>query len=161
MAAYRRVYDSRHPQADCQEPGSAAEPYARQSSMGYRYLLLRVSDETPERQVARRRSTHADPNHSATNQHMTVPSSVQAHLSRPGSHVADTDYQLSFFTAARRYASTATSDGPVSVSVSVCLRGVVLKSAGTPETRLRQRFLNNLGLHTCCTNFYLTLCFSK
>jgi len=28
MAAYRRVYDSRHLQADCQEPGSAAEPYA-------------------------------------------------------------------------------------------------------------------------------------
>ena len=26
MAAYRRVYDSRHLQADCQEPGSAAEP---------------------------------------------------------------------------------------------------------------------------------------
>jgi len=31
MAAYRRVYDSRHLQADCQEPGSAPEPYARQS----------------------------------------------------------------------------------------------------------------------------------
>jgi len=29
MAAYRRVYDSRHLQADCQEPGSAPEPYAR------------------------------------------------------------------------------------------------------------------------------------
>jgi len=28
MAAYRRVYDSRHVQADCQEPGSAPEPYA-------------------------------------------------------------------------------------------------------------------------------------
>ena len=26
MAAYRRVYDSRHLQADCQEPGSALEP---------------------------------------------------------------------------------------------------------------------------------------
>jgi len=26
---YRRVYDSRHLQADCQEPGSAPEPYAR------------------------------------------------------------------------------------------------------------------------------------
>jgi len=25
----RRVYDSRHLQADCQEPGSAPEPYAR------------------------------------------------------------------------------------------------------------------------------------
>ena len=28
MAAYRRVYDSRHLQADCQEVGSAPEPYA-------------------------------------------------------------------------------------------------------------------------------------
>jgi len=33
------VYDSRHLKADCQEPGSAPEPYARQSSMGYLYLL--------------------------------------------------------------------------------------------------------------------------
>ena len=32
MAAYRRVYDSHYPQAGCQEPGSAPEPYARQSS---------------------------------------------------------------------------------------------------------------------------------
>ena len=38
-AAYRRVYDSRHLQADCQEPGSSPEPYARQSSMGYLYLF--------------------------------------------------------------------------------------------------------------------------
>ena len=29
MAAYRRVYDSRNLQADCQEPGAAREPYAR------------------------------------------------------------------------------------------------------------------------------------
>jgi len=42
MAAYRRVYDSRHLQADCQEPGSAQEPYARQSSMGYLYLFLQI-----------------------------------------------------------------------------------------------------------------------
>jgi len=27
MAAYRRDHDSRHLQADCQEPGSAPEPY--------------------------------------------------------------------------------------------------------------------------------------
>ena len=27
MAAYRRVYDSHRVQADCQEPGSAPEPY--------------------------------------------------------------------------------------------------------------------------------------
>ena len=41
MAAYRRVYDSRHLQANCQEAGSAPELYARQSSMGY--LFTRVS----------------------------------------------------------------------------------------------------------------------
>jgi len=29
MAPYRRVYDSRHLQADCQEPESALEPYSR------------------------------------------------------------------------------------------------------------------------------------
>jgi len=34
--------------------------------------------------------------------------------------------------------------------------GVVLKKKwGTPETRLRQRFLNNLRLHTCCTEIIL------
>ena len=33
MAAYRLVYDSRHLQADCREPGSAPEPYTRQSSI--------------------------------------------------------------------------------------------------------------------------------
>jgi len=38
MAVYRRVYDSRHMQADCQELGSAAELYAQQLSMGYLYL---------------------------------------------------------------------------------------------------------------------------
>jgi len=40
MAAYRRVYDSRHLQADCKKPGSAPKPYARQSSMGYLYLYF-------------------------------------------------------------------------------------------------------------------------
>ena len=39
MAAYRRVYDSPQLQADCQEPGSAPKPYARQSSVGYLYLF--------------------------------------------------------------------------------------------------------------------------
>ena len=38
MAVYRRVDDSLHLQADCQELGSAPEPYTRQSSMGYFYL---------------------------------------------------------------------------------------------------------------------------
>ena len=42
MAAYRRVYDSRHLQADCQELESAPEPYGRLSSMGYLYLCIIV-----------------------------------------------------------------------------------------------------------------------
>jgi len=44
MAAYSRVYDLRHLQADCQEPGSAQGPYDRRSSMGYLYLFT-VADE--------------------------------------------------------------------------------------------------------------------
>ena len=40
--------------------------------------------------------------------------------------------------------SAAGAEGPRGA-----LRGVVLKRSGwTPETRLRERFLNNLGLHT-------------
>jgi len=39
MAAYRRVYDSRHLQADCQEPGSAPEPYC--SVIEYGLLSVR------------------------------------------------------------------------------------------------------------------------
>ena len=39
MTAYRRVYDLRHLQADCQEPGSAPKPYARATSMGYLAFL--------------------------------------------------------------------------------------------------------------------------
>ena len=35
MAAHRRVYDSSHLQADCQEQGSAPEPYARRSVIEY------------------------------------------------------------------------------------------------------------------------------
>ena len=40
MVAYRRVYDSRHLQADYQEPRSAPEPYAWQSSMGNLHLYI-------------------------------------------------------------------------------------------------------------------------
>ena len=42
MTAYLWVYDSCHLQADCQELGSAPEPYARQSSMGYLYLFTSI-----------------------------------------------------------------------------------------------------------------------
>ena len=52
MTAYRRVYNSRHLQADCQEPESAPEPYAQQSSMRYLYLfraLMKTSAATKPR----------------------------------------------------------------------------------------------------------------
>jgi len=38
MAAYRPVYDSRHLQADCQEPGSAPEPYRSVIEYGLPFL---------------------------------------------------------------------------------------------------------------------------
>ena len=44
MAAYRRVYDSRHLQADCQEPGSTPEPYALNRVWAtFTFLSKRVS----------------------------------------------------------------------------------------------------------------------
>ena len=54
MAAYRRFYDSRHLQADCQEPGSAPEPYARQLSMGYLLRELTLTDPQEVDPVMRR-----------------------------------------------------------------------------------------------------------
>jgi len=36
------VYDSRHLQADCKDPGSASEPYAWYLSMGYLFYLYRT-----------------------------------------------------------------------------------------------------------------------
>jgi len=42
VAAYRRVYDSRHLQAGCQVLGSAPEPHAGQSSMGYLFRVRQV-----------------------------------------------------------------------------------------------------------------------
>ena len=46
MAAYCWVYDSVQLQAECQEPGSAAEPYARQSSTGYLFISIGVSTQS-------------------------------------------------------------------------------------------------------------------
>ena len=40
MAAYRRVYDSRHLQADCHELGSSPEPYARNRVWATFYTLV-------------------------------------------------------------------------------------------------------------------------
>ena len=40
MTAYRRVYDSRHLQADCQEPGSASEPIRSAIEYGLPIYIL-------------------------------------------------------------------------------------------------------------------------
>jgi len=42
MAAYRRVYDSRHLQADCQEPGSAPETLRSVIEYGLPLLFSRT-----------------------------------------------------------------------------------------------------------------------
>ena len=55
MAAYRRVYDSHHVQADCKESGSAPEPYARQSSTGYLFNMITVSIGVVDRVTSGRR----------------------------------------------------------------------------------------------------------
>jgi len=57
MAAYHLVYDSRNLQADCQEPGSAPEPYARQSSMGY--LFLQTHTQNTRQQLIHRALTRS------------------------------------------------------------------------------------------------------
>jgi len=51
MAACRRVYDSRYLQADCQEPGSAPEPYTLGSRVwaSFTFLLLKlIHTATPD-----------------------------------------------------------------------------------------------------------------
>ena len=58
MTAYRRVYDSRHLQANCREPGSAPEPYAPLPSMGSLYLLVA---DTPVRQLTTNRGHATKP----------------------------------------------------------------------------------------------------
>jgi len=68
MAAYRRVYDSRHLQADCQEAGSAPEPYALESiwatflhwpikRLGRSGTVMEIRDETADRRQTDRVTT--------------------------------------------------------------------------------------------------------
>jgi len=53
MAAYHRVYDSHNPQADCQELGSAPEPYAlaMMTSMGYLFHITALIEETEQKRT--------------------------------------------------------------------------------------------------------------
>ena len=55
MAAYRRVYDSRHLQADCQEPGSAPEPGTLRSAIEYGLPLIFLLPRAAARRYATRR----------------------------------------------------------------------------------------------------------
>ena len=47
MAAYHRVYDSRHLQADCQESGSALELYSSRADLEIVPILLAVEYGLP------------------------------------------------------------------------------------------------------------------
>jgi len=53
MATYHQICDSHHLLADCQELGSALEPYVRQASLGYLYLYMEhceiENDQTHEK----------------------------------------------------------------------------------------------------------------
>jgi len=54
MAAYRRVYDSRHLQADCKEPGSARNPtLGNQIWATFTFTRLLVWDERKNKQAKR------------------------------------------------------------------------------------------------------------
>ena len=44
-AAYRRVYDSRHLQADCQEPRSTPEPYGRGIRIRFDRIWIHIRSE--------------------------------------------------------------------------------------------------------------------
>ena len=61
MAAYHWVYDSRHLQADCQEPESALEPYTRQLSMSQLFTLAEINNR-PASLTALRESKERGPN---------------------------------------------------------------------------------------------------
>jgi len=48
MTAYRWVYDSRHLQADCQELGSAPEPYMLDNVVWATYTFYSAPDRVAE-----------------------------------------------------------------------------------------------------------------
>jgi len=54
MAAYRQVYDSRHLQADCQEPGSVLEPYTLGNRVWATFTLFTFSVKRNYRRAALR-----------------------------------------------------------------------------------------------------------
>ena len=59
MAAYRRVYDSRHLQADCQEPGSAPDrTLGNRVSATFTFFLLTSTGRNNARCTQARKTTH-------------------------------------------------------------------------------------------------------
>ena len=57
MSAYRRVYDSRQQQADCQEPGSAPEPYTLGNRVWATFTFLHSVHSTCVEMASRKRQT--------------------------------------------------------------------------------------------------------
>ena len=94
MAAYRRVYDSRHLQADCQEPGSAPEPYARRT---LRFLVASALDLhftschiCPSTGLAIHRASHPHTHRASPPAHPQGQPSTPTGLDHPHTHRAST-----------------------------------------------------------------------
>jgi len=77
MAAYRRVYDSRHLQADCQEPGSAPEPYTLGNRVWAIPLPYYYSDSEHSLYIAQRaRSATTTCNYTGVQSPQEVPAAI-------------------------------------------------------------------------------------
>jgi len=127
MAAYRRVYDSRHLQADCQEPGSTPEPYARQSSAGYLYLFTR------QMQGMKRPHAHPALSQSLCSTQYTMHTLMKCVLL---SAVKDRlNKKLCYRRGTARRATSVDIVSTVETSQGCSPK----KEVGTPETRLRRQ----------------------
>jgi len=125
MAAYCRVYDSRHLQADCQEPGSAPEPYARYSSMGCLYVCAPVDKVS---RVAGRCVCMYSMHGAWCMQLAGSLADVLGALCGQRTHGCSARHQPAHYTAPRR--------GGLSVCLSVCLSLPALLSGFTVPLKL-------------------------
>jgi len=88
MAAYRGVYDSRHLPADCQEPGSAPEPYANRVWATFRTTDVVARSKIQKRLKSRNNRSYPGP----------VSSAVLLITSREGIFTSN-DYPVSIVTS--------------------------------------------------------------